>query len=158
MGKGVFAPPESLPLFATHFAEVEVNTETGQVKVLQMVAAHDCGKAINPMAVEGQIQGALHHGVGYALSEALILDQSGVPQNPTFMDYKILKATEMPKITPIIVEASDPGGPFGAKGVGEPALVASAPAIANAIFDAIGVRFKELPITPERVLKALKEK
>jgi xanthine dehydrogenase molybdenum-binding subunit len=158
IGKAVYTPPQSLPIFAAHFAEVEVDIETGQVKILQMVAAHDCGRAINPMAVEGQIEGAIHHGVGYALSEVLVLDQFGVPQNPSFMDYKILKATEMPRITPIIVEAPDPGGPFGAKGVGEPGMVASAPAITNAIYNAIGIRFKELPITPEKILKALREK
>jgi xanthine dehydrogenase molybdenum-binding subunit len=96
-------------------------------------------------------------GIGYALTERLIL-QNGKVMNPNFLDYKMLTAKDVPNIEPIVIETNDPFGPFGAKGVGEPGLVPTAPAIANAIYDAVGVRIRELPITPEKVLAALKEK
>lgn len=142
--------------FVCQVAEVEVDTETGQVTVLNFVAAHDLGKAINPMTAEGQIQGALVQGLGFALTEKLVND-AGKIVNPNFLEYNILYALDIPKIKPILIETQNPTGPFGAKGLGEPALVPTAPAIANAIYDAVGVRIKELPITPEKVLKALKD-
>ena len=142
--------------FGTHGVEVEVDKETGQVKILKYVAAHDVGKAINPMLLEGQVYGGAVMGLGYALTERLILDKGKV-QNPNFLDYKILTAKDIPPIETVVVETDDKEGPFGAKGIGEPGLVPTAPAIANAIYDAVGVRIKELPITPERVLQALKE-
>jgi xanthine dehydrogenase molybdenum-binding subunit len=143
--------------YGTHGAEVEVDKETGQVKILKYIAAHDVGKAINPMLLEGQVYGGATMGIGYALTETLIL-QNGKVMNPNFLDYKILTAKDVPNIEPIVIETNDQYGPFGAKGVGEPGLVPTAPAIANAIYDAVGVRIKELPITPEKVLAALKEK
>jgi xanthine dehydrogenase molybdenum-binding subunit len=143
--------------YGTHGAEVEVDKETGQVKILKYIAAHDVGKAINPMLLEGQVYGGATMGIGYALTETLIL-QNGKVMNPNFLDYKILTAKDVPNIEPIVIETNDQYGPFGAKGVGEPTLVPTAPAIANAIYDAVGVRIKELPITPEKVLAALKEK
>jgi xanthine dehydrogenase molybdenum-binding subunit len=142
--------------FGTHGVEVEVDKETGQVKILKYVAAHDVGKAINPMLLEGQVYGGAVMGLGYALTERLILDKGKV-KNPNFLDYKILTAKDIPPIEAVVVETDDKEGPFGAKGIGEPGLVPTAPAIANAIYDAVGVRIKELPITPERVLAALKE-
>jgi len=143
--------------YGTHGAEVEVDRETGQVKILKYIAAHDVGKAINPMLLEGQVYGGATMGIGYALTEKLVL-QNGKVMNPNFLDYKMLTAKDVPRIEPVVIETDDQFGPFGAKGVGEPGLVPTAPAIANAIYDAIGVRIKELPITPEKVLAALKEK
>ena len=143
--------------YGTHGVEVEVDKETGQVKILKYVAAHDVGRAINPMLLEGQVYGGATMGIGYALTERLIL-KNGKVMNPNFLDYKILTAKDVPDIEPIVVETNDPFGPFGAKGIGEPGLVPTAPAIANAIYDAVGVRMKDLPITPEKILAALKEK
>jgi 4-hydroxybenzoyl-CoA reductase alpha subunit len=143
--------------FAAQAAEVEVDTETGEVKVLKIAAAHDVGRAINPMAVEGQIEGGVSMGLGYGLNEELVLEK-GKMLNPNFADYALPTALDMPPIDPIIVETIDPEGPFGAKGVAEPANNPTAPAIANAVYDAVGVRIKDLPITAEKVLKALKEK
>jgi 4-hydroxybenzoyl-CoA reductase alpha subunit len=143
--------------FAAQAAEVEVDTETGEVKVLKIAAAHDVGRAINPMAVEGQIEGGVSMGLGYGLSEELVLEK-GKLLNPNFADYALPTALDMPPIDPLIVETIDSEGPFGAKGMAEPANNPTAPAIANAIYDAVGVRIKDLPITAEKVLKALKEK
>jgi len=143
--------------FAAQAAEVEVDTETGEVKVLKIAAAHDVGRAINPMAVEGQIEGGVSMGLGYGLNEELVLEK-GKMLNPNFADYALPTALDMPPIDPIIVETIDPEGPFGAKGMAEPANNPTAPAIANAVYDAVGVRIKDLPITAEKVLKALKEK
>jgi xanthine dehydrogenase molybdenum-binding subunit len=143
--------------YGTHGVEVEVDKETGQVKILRYIAAHDVGRSINPMLLEGQVYGGAAMGIGYALTERLIL-QNGKVMNPNFLDYKMLTAKDVPNIEPIVVETDDPFGPFGAKGIGEPGLVPTAPAIANAIYDAVGVRIKNLPITPEKVLAALKEK
>lgn len=154
LGKASFEPSQAPP-FAAQFAEVEVDIETGQVRVLRLVAAHDVGLALNPTIVEGQIEGALHHGIGYALTEKMALE-SGVVLNPSFADYKLLTALDMPSVEALFVESLDPTGPFGAKGVGEPGLVATAPAIANAIYHAVGVRIRSLPITPEKLLRALK--
>lgn len=140
--------------FGCHGAEVEVDTQTGQVKVLNYQAAHDVGKALNPLFIEGQIYGAAVMGTGMALTEELKLDQGQVV-NGRFTDYKLLTAKDVLPVTPIIVETDDPAGPYGAKGIGEPGCVPSSPAIANAIYDAIGKRINELPMTPERVLKAL---
>jgi CO/xanthine dehydrogenase Mo-binding subunit len=144
-------------VFGTQVAEVEVDTETGQVTVLNVVAAHDVGKAINPMAIEGQLEGSIAQGVGMALSEPLI-HEKGAVLNQQFADYKLPTTMDVPKVTSILVETDDPYGPFGAKGVGEPGLIPTAVAIANAIYDAVGVRIRELPITPEKILSALKDK
>lgn len=140
--------------FGCHGAEVEVDTQTGQVKVLNYQAAHDVGKALNPLFIEGQIYGAAVMGTGMALTEELKLDHGQVV-NGRFTDYKLLTAKDVLPVTPIIVETDDPAGPYGAKGIGEPGCVPSSPAIANAIYDAIGKRINALPMTPERVLKAL---
>ena len=143
--------------YGAHGVELEVDKETGKVKILRYVAAHDVGRAINPMLLEGQIYGAAAQGVGYALTERLILEKGEV-MNPNFRDYKLLTAKDVIPVEPVIIESMDEAGPYGAKGIGEPGLVPSAPAIANAIYDAVGIRLKELPMTPERILKALKEK
>lgn len=158
MGMASTEPPGNPPVYAAQFAEVEVDTQTGEVTVIKVVAAHDVGTAINPASVEGQIEGALQQGLGYALSEEVQLDKTtGEILNPNFTDYKMLTSMDMPKIEAIIVQASSTSGPFGAKSIGESGLVPTAAAIANAIYDAVGIRLKELPITPEKVLALLRE-
>ncbi len=142
-------------IFGAQAVEVEVDPETGKVKVIKGASAHDVGRAIHPQNVEGQIEGGFVQGLGYAFFEEIVFD-GGKVINPSFADYKIPTSMDVPPITPIIVEAYDETGPYGAKGLGEPGLVGVAPAIANAIFDAIGVRIKELPITPEKIVDALK--
>jgi xanthine dehydrogenase molybdenum-binding subunit len=146
--------------FAAHFAEVEVDTETGQIEVKQVVAVHEVGRAVNPKGVEGQIEGGIQQGIGHTLTEDMVVDaRTGRTLNASFVDYKMPLALDMPRIKVIILEVSpDIGGPFGAKGVGEDPIMAIGPAVANAVYDAIGVRFTALPITPERVLRALREK
>jgi 4-hydroxybenzoyl-CoA reductase alpha subunit len=143
--------------FACQIAEVEVDTETGHVNVLHYTAAHDVGRAINPQATEGQIHGGVTQGIGWALMEDMIVEKGKV-LNPDFRDYVMPGPLDIPPIRSILVELIDPNGPFGAKGIGEPALNPSPAAVANAIYDAIGARFTELPITPERILTALKER
>jgi CO/xanthine dehydrogenase Mo-binding subunit len=143
--------------FGTTGVEVEVDEKTGEVRILQLFAAHDVGKAINPILVKGQIYGAAYMGVGYGLTEEMKLEQGRV-MNPNFLDYKMLTAMDVVPVEPIVIEPGDEDGPYGAKGIGEPGLVPTAPAIANAIYDAIGVRITSLPITPEKVLAALREK
>lgn len=142
--------------FGCQGVEVEVDTETGDVRVLRMVNALDVGRVLNPQALRGQVYGGIAQGLGYALYEQ-VLTRDGVTLNPSFRDYKIPTAVEMDfPIELIFVESDDPAGPYGAKGVGEPGLVPTAPAIANAIYNAVGVRITELPITPEKVLAALR--
>ena len=155
--EGYFAPADNdpLPVTGAHFCEVEVDHATGQVRVLRYVAAQDVGRVINPLGCRGQVEGGLHHGIGYALVEEL-RHADGAPLNPNFMGYKVLMADDMPAIEVVLVEDPDPdGGPYGAKGVGTPVIPAIAPAVANAVRDAIGVRLTELPMTPPRVLSAL---
>ncbi len=144
-------------MFATHAVEVEVDTETGVVKVLKVAAAHDVGQAINPMACEQQIEGSVIMGLSNTLFEEFKMEKGRI-LNDSFADYKLATILDMPQIVPIIVEAPHKEGPFGAKGIGEPAAGATAPAIAGAIFDAVGIRIKDMPITPEKVLAALMEK
>jgi len=143
--------------FGTHGVRVKVDEETGKVKVLKYVAAHDVGRAINPMLLEGQVYGGVMMGLGYALTEQVILEK-GENRNPNFRDYKILTAKDVVPIEAPVLETHDKDGPFGAKGIGEPGCVPTAPAVANAVYDAVGVRIRDLPITPERVLAAIREK
>lgn len=140
-----------------HGVEVEVDTGTGQVEIVNYVAAHDVGRAINPMLLKGQVYGAVLMGLGYALTEEMIY-REGRLLNPNFRDYKILTTMDAVPVDVALVETDDPAGPFGAKGIGEPGLVPTAPAIANAIYDAVGIRIRELPMKPEVVLRALMEK
>ncbi len=137
--------------------QVEVDRETGQVKVLQYAAASDCGTVINPVGAEGQVEGALAQGLGYALIEGLRFDE-GRPLNPNFSDYRIPSMRDMPPLSHAFADSYEPTGPFGAKGLGELGMDPTAAVISNAIFDAVGVRIKTLPITPEKVLRALQEK
>ena len=139
------------------FAEVEVDTETGEVRVLKLTGAYDVGRAINPELIKGQITGGGIMGIGWALTEELLI-KDGQILNSNFADYRLLRSCDTPELDPIIVESNEPTGPFGAKGVGEGTMVCVASAIANAIYNAIGVRMKELCITPEKILQALSEK
>ena len=143
--------------FAVQVAEVEVDPKTGKAEVLNFVAAHDLGRAINPLLAEGQIEGGAVQGIGWALIEDLKFE-NGEIVNPNFHDYKIPTIKDIPKISPILIESIDPNGPFGAKGLGEPAMVPTAPAIVNAIYDAVGVRIKDIPATSEKIFDGLKEK
>jgi xanthine dehydrogenase molybdenum-binding subunit len=152
-----FAPHNSPP-FAACFVEVEVDIETGEVKLLETVQAHDIGRAIHPPSVEGQLEGGLHQGFGMALTEETYYDKNGLCMNNSFTDYKMLGPKDMPKAKIILVEEPDPIGPYGAKSVGEGGLVTPTGATANAIFNATGIMFNEGPITPEKILKAIKEK
>lgn len=156
IGVGRIIPPNSPPWHA-HAAEVEVDIETGMVNVVKLAAAHDCGKAINPMIVEGQLEGGAVMGIGYATREEFSFDEKGKPYNDGFHKYMLLTAADVPEIDSIIVEANADNGPYGAKGVGECGLVPTAAAILSAVEDATGVRFYEFPLTPVRVLKGLRE-
>ena len=149
--------PAPAMVFGTHLAEVEVDPATGKVEVLNFTAAHDLGRAINPLLVEGQIEGGAVQGIGWSLMEDLQFE-NGEIVNPNFHDYKMLTIKDIPKFSPLLIETIDPDGPFGAKGIGECAMVATAPASINAIYDAVGVRIKELPATSEKIFKGLKDK
>jgi xanthine dehydrogenase molybdenum-binding subunit len=140
--------------FAAQAVLVEVSEATGQVRVLKVASAHDVGRALNPLAAEGQIHGGIHMGLGYALSEELRIEEGRV-LNPQFMEYALLSAADMPEIVVELIETVDEAGPFGAKGLGESGVIPVAAAVANAVKDAVGVRLTALPMTPERVFRAL---
>jgi xanthine dehydrogenase molybdenum-binding subunit len=157
--KATYSVPRFISPFGAQFAKVEVDTETGQVRVVKMVAASDVGRAIHPKSVEGQLEGGIHMGIGYALSEETRIDpETGECLNPNFMDYKLMRASDMPEIEIIIVEPVDPNSVYGVKGVGEMAAIPTAPAVRNAIFNATGAKVFSLPLTSERVLRALQKK
>ncbi|MBI2531199.1 MAG: molybdopterin-dependent oxidoreductase [Deltaproteobacteria bacterium] len=143
--------------YGVQAAEVHVDPETGQVRVLNFVIASDCGTVIYPMGAEGQVEGGLAQGIGYALTEGLQFDE-GRPVNPNFSDYRIPSMRDMPPLKYAFADSYEPTGPFGAKGLGELNMDPTAAVINNAIFDAVGVRVKNLPITPEKILKALRDK
>ena len=154
IGVATGVAPSSPPIFGTNFAEVEVDIETGEVHVIRLTCAFDAGRAINPTHVEGQITGGAVMGIGYALTEGLIIENGKVLNN-NFTDYRIPRACDIPEIDAIIVESNEPTGAFGAKGVGEATMAGTAAAIANAIYNAVGVRVKELPITQEKIVREL---
>jgi CO/xanthine dehydrogenase Mo-binding subunit len=143
------------PAFATHVCDVEVDPETGHVTVLRYTAAQDCGRAIHPSYVEGQIQGGVTQGIGWALSEEYIYDRQGRMDNPGFLDYRCPVASDMPMIDAVIVQVPNPRHPFGVRGVGEVPIVPPMAAVANAIFDATGRRLRDLPMSPPKVLAEL---
>ncbi len=155
-GTGRSVVRQQSPGFDAQIAHVAVDPETGEVRVLDLVAIQDVGRALNPALVEEQVHGGVGQGIGWALHEAMRWSENGQPLNPSFLDYDLPKASQLPSIAVELVEIPSPIGPFGAKGVGEPPVVPTAAAIANAIADAIGVHLSELPITPERVLAALR--
>jgi CO/xanthine dehydrogenase Mo-binding subunit len=144
-------------LFGSHIAQVLVDTETGQVKIERLVACHDVGRAINPQQVEGQIQGGVTQGIGMALMEEVLMSEQGKMLNPGFTDYILPSCKDLPFIEAVILEHDDPGGPFGARGIGEPPLIGTTPAVLNAIYDALGVPVPESPATAERVWKAIQQ-
>ncbi|MFH0813590.1 MAG: molybdopterin cofactor-binding domain-containing protein [Pseudomonadota bacterium] len=148
-GKGLVTPAFS---FGAQVAEVEVDMETGLVEVKKMWTAHDCGTVINPQAVEGQLGGSIHMGLGYAISEQIVMEE-GKTLNKTFLDYKIPHAVDMPTSRSVCIETYEPEGPMGAKEAGEGLAIPTAPAISEAVFHATGYRCKNLPITPEKILR-----
>ena len=143
------------PGFSTQFCDVEVDPETGRVTILRFVAAQDAGRAIHPSYVEGQMQGGVVQGIGWALNEEYIYDADGRMSNPGFLDYRVPVASDVPMIEPIVVEVPNPNHPYGVKGVGEVSLCPPMAAIANAVAAAIGRRLQELPMSPPKVLEAL---
>jgi CO/xanthine dehydrogenase Mo-binding subunit len=155
--KGAGVGPSPSYSYSAQAAEVTVDPETGHVRVDRVVAAHDCGRALNPLAVKGQIEGSVYRAMGQALQEQMVW-RDGRLMNPSFLEYRLPTTLETPAIESLIVESIDPEGPFGAKEAGEGSLAATIPAISNAIFDAVGVRLTDLPITPEKVLAALRAK
>ncbi len=155
--KGAGVGPSPAYSYSAQVAEVSVDEETGEVTVHKIWAAHDCGRALNPVAVEGQVIGSVWMGLGQALQEEIIW-KDGLIMNPGLLGYASPTAAESPEIEPIIVESVDPEGPFGAKEAGEGSLAATIPAIANAIYNAVEIRLREAPFTPERVLAALRAK
>jgi 4-hydroxybenzoyl-CoA reductase subunit alpha len=170
MGRGSYDPPSEFINFETgegqisptysygaQVAEVEVDPETGLVEVLKVYAAADCGFAINPLSLEGQAEGSATCGYGMALFERPFFHEGRV-LNPSFLDYSIPSSRDVPEIDSVLVETIDPEGPFGAKGVCEGYQVPTVPAIANAIYNATGIRVKEVPVRPEEILKGLAER
>lgn len=155
--KGAGVGPSPAYSYSAQVAEVSVDEDTGEVSVHKVWAAHDCGRALNPVSVEGQIIGSVWMGMGQALTEEMVW-KDGMLMNPGLLEYRSPSSVESPEIEPIIVESIDPEGPFGAKECSEGSLAATIPAIANAIYDAVGVRLHECPFTPERVLAALRAK
>jgi len=157
-GRGASATTARAPGFAAHLCEVEVDRATGEVRLLRYVVAQDVGRAINPAAIEGQIRGAVAQGVGWGLLEQMAYDDTGRLLSGTLMDYALPRTTQVPRdVDVILVEVPSEQGPFGARGVGEPPVVAGAAAIANAIIDATGARLTALPITAASVVQAMRE-
>ena len=157
MASASFTCPESPPPFAAFFCEVGVDTETGAVRVEKFVAAADCGQPIHPKLAEGQLEGAVAQGIGHALFEEMRFSARGRCVNPTFFDYRVPTSLDVPDLEVILVPSEEPTGPFGAKSIGEVGINGPLPAIANAIYHAVGVRLTRAPFTPERVLQALRK-
>ncbi|MDO9121087.1 MAG: molybdopterin-dependent oxidoreductase, partial [Anaerolineaceae bacterium] len=149
--------PMSPPPTSAQFAEIEVNIETGEIKVERLLMLVDCGRVINPITAAGQVEGGMAQGLGFALTEEMLFDEQGQPLNPSMVKYRVPKAAEMPIMDVIFVQTDEPSGPYGAKSVSEIAIDGVAPAVANALHNATGVWIRELPLTPERVLKGLKK-
>ena len=144
--------------FSTHIVDVEVDPETGKVDILRYTTVQDAGKAIHPSYVEGQMQGGVVQGIGWALNEEYYFNGDGQMVNSSFLDYRMPISLDLPMIDTVIVEVANPGHPYGARGVGEVPIVPPMAAIANAIHDAVGVRMEKLPMSPGAILEALWEK
>jgi CO/xanthine dehydrogenase Mo-binding subunit len=155
IGRGTLDGMPSAPTLSVHAVDVEVDDETGKVRIISYAVAQDVGRAINPLSIEGQVQGAVAQGIGWALMEDYIFEK-GVVQNATLLDYRMPTATDVPMIDVMIVEVPSPKGIYGLRHVGEPPMVPTLAAVANAVYNAAGVRFKELPMTPEVVLNGMK--
>lgn len=158
MAKGDFWTDDSPAPFFAQFVEIEVDTETGQLRVTKAVNVLDLGKAINPTLATGQVEGAVAMALGYVLSEEVKFDAQGRVRNAGFVDYKVMSTLDMPQMSTILVEDTEVTGPFGAKSAGEVPTNGMAPAVANALYDALGIRIRSLPITPEKILQALDQK
>jgi CO/xanthine dehydrogenase Mo-binding subunit len=143
------------PSFGAHLCDVEVDPETGYVKILRYTVFQDAGKAIHPSYVEGQMQGGAAQGIGWALNEEYIYDENGEVQNPGFLDYRIPVASDLPMIDTVIIECPNPGHPYGVRGCGEVPIVPPIPAVANAVYHATGARVRDLPLSPPRVLASI---
>ena len=141
--------------FAAHVVDLEVDPETGKVQILRYTAVQDCGKAIHPSYVEGQIQGGVVQGIGWALTEGYFYKDDGSMANPTFLDYRMPTSLDLPMIDVVLVEVANPGSPHGIRGVGEVPIVPPLAAISNALYDATGVRFTQTPITPDLIVAGL---
>ena len=157
MGVGSHVSPVSPPPFAAQFAEVTVDIETGQVMVDRLLMALDCGVIVNPATASGQVEGGMAQALGYAVSEEMVFDQYGRLVNPRFGDYRIFSADEMPEMDVVFVETFEPSHPFGVKAVAEIPLDGVAPAVGNAVYDAIGVQIPDIPLTPEKVWRTLRK-
>jgi len=157
-GRGNVSPTGVGGAFATHIVDVEVDPDTGKIEILRYTAVQDVGKAVHPSYVEGQIQGGAVQGIGWALNEEYVFDGNGSMENPTFLDYRMPTSLDLPMIDTVIVEVANPGHPYGVRGVGEVPLVPPLAAIANAIYNAVGVRMESLPMSPGNVLDALWKK
>ena len=155
VGRATVNPAGVGNAFAVHIADVKVDKETGKVDILRFTSLQDVGKAIHPSYVEGQMQGGAVQGIGWALNEEYVFDDDGDMVNSTFLDYRMPVSLDLPMIDTVLVEVGNPGHPFGLRGVGEACLVPPMAAIANAIYDAVGIRMEELPMSPGRVSKAL---
>src|SRR5258708_34514332 len=154
MAKGDCGNDDSAAPFFAQFVEIEVETETGKVRVTKAVNALDLGKAINPTLATGQVEGAVAMALGYALSEEVKFDDQGRVRNSGFVDYKVMSTLDMPRMTTILIEDTENTGPFGAKSAGEVPTNGMAPAVANAVYGALGVRIRSSPITPETRLQS----
>ena len=155
VGRASADPNQPGPSIGTHVVDVEVDPDTGKVQILRYTATQDAGKAIHPSYVEGQIQGGAVQGIGWALNEEYIYNEKGEMTNASFLDYRIPTCLDLPMIDTVIVEVPNPGHPYGVRGVGETPIIAPPAAIANAIYRAVGVRMKELPMSPGRILEAM---
>ena len=155
VGRAGVNPSGAGPTIATHIVDVEVDPETGKVTVLRYTAVQDAGKAIHPSYVEGQMQGGVAQGIGWALNEEYFTNSSGVMENSTFLDYRMPTSLDLPMIDTVIVEVANPNHPFGVRGVGEVPIVPPLAAMANAIHAAIGVRLNQLPMNPAAIVAAL---
>ena len=150
--------PDEATIIATHLVDVEVDPDTGKVTVLRYTVVSDVGNALHPAYVEGQMQGAAVQGIGMGLTEEYFYDKEGTLRNSSLLDYRMPTTLDMPNIETILVEVPNPGHPLGVRGVGECSIVPPVGAIANALFDAIGIRMNDMPATPQRILDALLEK
>jgi CO/xanthine dehydrogenase Mo-binding subunit len=157
-GHGTTVPPDLAPSAAAAIVHVRVDRDTGRVELLDYVAAQDCGRALNPALVEGQMHGGAVQSIGYALHEELVHDADGELLTRSFLNYAMPRIDSVPRIETLIVEVPAPHGPLGARGIGESAIVPGAPAIGNAIRAATGVRLRQLPMTPPRVWRALRDR
>jgi putative selenate reductase molybdopterin-binding subunit len=157
MANASYVSPESPPPYAAQFAEIEVDVETGQVTVIRLVMAVDCGVPINPVTASGQVEGGMVQALGYGHCEEMAYDEDGRMVNASFGPYKIYRSDEMPELEAILVQTMEESGPFGAKAVAEIPKDGVAPALRNAIVDATGIRINDIPFTPERVWRALQD-